>query len=534
VSDHVFDRPVSRCPVADERLTRHDISTGMARILTKPMSRRMVFRAGGVFAGTMAALGTLGLLDGLAWMPERVAWADPATLAFPDVQFDIGPFMPAARTFDGIPVALPPINTVFVTARLARGPSKADRARMESALTTIEANYPYSPGGVMTHVSYSDNYFARLPAAVVNANMPQTVAFQGLPGGQPVLKRAVAGPTDVAPGNRTLELRRAEFNVPLQLESNDILFTIRGDDSSRIADVVRWLGGSNTLLSRNVPSPVFDAGMTITSSRAQFVQPGLPRNVAATQGLVFADFVNPFSTMWMGFLDQQVDASSPPQVVTFVGGNGIKLTNAAPGSYFDNGSIQHLSHLLMDLRQFYVDGNSPDDPAADHREPFSERVQYMFQSPPPVAEDPTDPFRDGGGPRNLGQRGAVLPNVFRGTNYAVTSAQQFQRIGHLSQLHRSGRTSDGRPIHLRIDGPGFDAMDTTTGRNTPKLQFSGFFPSADFFATLRRNQASLDLLDQFNLEEEDHGLERFLTATRRQNFLIPPRRHRAFPLIELT
>ena len=124
--------------------------------------------------------------------------------------------------------------------------------------------------------------------------------------------------------------------------------------------------------------------------------------------------------------------------------------------------------------------------------------------------------------------------MFRGANYAVTSAQQFARIGHNNMLHRSGRTSDGRPVHQRIDGPGFDAMDTTTGRNTPKLQFSGFFPSADFFATLRRNQASLDLLDQFNLDEEDHGLERFITATRRQNYLIPPRRHRAFPLIELT
>jgi hypothetical protein len=32
----------------------------------------------------------------------------------------------------------------------------------------------------------------------------------------------------------------------------------------------------------------------------------------------------------------------------------------------------------------------------------------------------------------------------------------------------------------------------------------------------------------------DNGLERFLTATRRQNFLVPPRRHRAFPLIELS
>jgi hypothetical protein len=32
----------------------------------------------------------------------------------------------------------------------------------------------------------------------------------------------------------------------------------------------------------------------------------------------------------------------------------------------------------------------------------------------------------------------------------------------------------------------------------------------------------------------DNGLERFLTTTRRQNFLVPPRRNRAFPLVELT
>ena len=505
----------------------------MVPILTKPVSRRMALRKGGAFAGAMAGLGTLGLVGGLSWIPERMAWADPSTLAFPDVQFDLAPFMPPAQTIDGVPVAMPPIHTVFVTARLARAPSKADQVRMEAALRNIEANYPYSPGGVMTHVAYSDNYFARLPATVVTANMPLTTAFNGVPAGQRVLKRAVAGPTDVAPGNRTLELRRAEFTVPLVLESNDILFTVRSDDSSRIADVVAWLRGSNRMLGRTQASPVFDAGMTITSTRAMFVQMGLPRNVAATQGLPFADFVNPFSPMWMGFADQQVDASAPPQNVTFVGGGGIKLTNAAAGSYFDNGAIQHLSHVLLDLRQFYVDGNTPDEPV-DHREPFSERLQYMFESPPSLQEDATDPFRDGGGPRNLGRRGAFVRNVFRGAGYARQSAQQFARIGHISQLHRSGRTADGRPIHLRIDGPGFDAMDTTTGRNTPKLQFSGFFPTSDFFSTLRRNQASLDLFDEFDLEEEDHGLERFITATRRQNYLIPPRRHRAFPLIELT
>lgn len=518
-------RPVSKCPVAHNARTPTQHAEPPPAILSRPVPRRTVLRTGGAIAG---AVGTLALLEGLAVLPERVAAAEPDTLAVPDIQFDIAPFMPPARTIDGVPLALPPVHTAFVTARLARRPTTFDQIRMENDLRTIEAAYPYSPSGVFTHVAFSDNYFARFPRLVVAAAMPRTLS-----GDEPVLKRSVPGPTDVAPGSRVLELRRPEFTVPVRMESNDLLFTVRGDNPTVVTDVVRWLSGSNRLAGRLVASPAYVAGMTVTSTRAMFVQQGLPRSIADNQGLSFASFVNPFSPMWMGFFDQQVDASAPAQDVTFAGGHGIRLTTADPGSYFDNGSVQHLSHLLLDLQQFYVDGREPEEPV-DHRENFDERLQYMFESPSQVAEDPDDPFTDGGGPRDLDARGAALPNVFRGAGYARESAVQFGRMGHLSQLHRTGRTADGRPIHLRIDGPGFDALDTTTGRNTPKLQFSGFFPSADFFAELRRSQASVDLLEEFDLEEEDHGIERFITATRRQNFLIPPRRHRAFPLAEFT
>jgi hypothetical protein len=51
---------------------------------------------------------------------------------------------------------------------------------------------------------------------------------------------------------------------------------------------------------------------------------------------------------------------------------------------------------------------------------------------------------------------------------------------------------------------------------------------------MRVNQASLDFQVAFGVPADDNGLERFMTATRRQNFLVPPRRHRAFPLLELT
>jgi len=64
----------------------------------------------------------------------------------------------------------------------------------------------------------------------------------------------------------------------------------------------------NRLKGNSVTSPRFDAGLTITSTRLMFVQPGLPRNMAARNGLSFESFVNPFSPMWMGFADQQVNA----------------------------------------------------------------------------------------------------------------------------------------------------------------------------------------------------------------------------------
>ena len=106
-------------------------------------------------------------------------------------------------------------------------------------------------------------------------------------------------------------------------------------------------------------------------------------------------------------------------------------------------------------------------------------------------------------------------------------------MGHLAALHRSSRTSKGTPLHIRMDGPGFDTMDVPDGSSQPKLQFTVFVPTTNFFAAMRRNQAANDLVETHGVEEEDNGLERFLTATRRQNFLVPPRSHRAFPLLEL-
>jgi hypothetical protein len=385
----------------------------------------------------------------------------------------------------------------------------------------------------MTFVSYGLPYFRRLPGGVNSGSL----AFNNIPKlinatNRLALEEAVPGPTDVGqPG-----ITKRKWNVPLRIENNDLLFTLRSDSSGNISDVLAWLGGSNRLAGQATPSPQLP--MTITSTRVMFQQRGMVRNVAGQDGLYYLDRIQDQSPMWMGFFDQQTNSSGPAAITTFLGNSSAKLTNATAGSYFDNGSIQHLSHVIQDLEAFYAKEGEAD---SEEDETFLERVQYMFRSnPPPSQGFGGDPFANGGGP-------SLVQNDFRGVNDVVASAQGVNtpegahRIGHEAALQRSSRAADGTPIHIRMDGAGFDKMDVPAniprpGRsgNVPKLQFTIFVPTADFFTTMRRNAASLDLQNQFDVEEADNGLERFITTTRRQNFLSPPRRHRAFPLLELT
>jgi hypothetical protein len=342
------------------------------------------------------------------------------------------------------------------------------------------------------------------------------------------LEEAVPGPTDVSKDNPGISKLR--FNVPVAIEHNDLLFTLRSDNAKFLSDVLAWFGGSGWLRGEHVASPRWHGLLRFTSSRHMFVQMGLPRTIARQHGLPFAGFIQPRSPMWMGFADQQVNGSGPAPVCTFAGNGSARLTTAVPGDYFDHGAVQHLSHVILDMLQFFDMASASASPGGEGE--FSQRVQYMFHSPA-VAPGNSDPFTNGGGP-------ALLPNSNHGPHYAARTARgigtagHVHRMGHLSCLQRSSRAADGTPVHLRMDGPGYDAMDVPGGHHQPKLQFTIFVPSAAFFHTLRTSQASLDLQRTYHVNPQKNGLERFITATRRQNFLVPPRRHRAFPLVELT
>jgi len=487
------------------------------------VSRRDVLRAG-AGAALMSAIGEL------AWTPQRLAMA-AGTL--PNIQFDIGNFIPPAQTINGVSVRFGPVFVLFVPLRLNRTPSRTDQTTLANALNTIEAHYAFSPSGVIPHIAYGLPYFNRLPSSVVSANMPRLLSNTN----RFALEEAVPSPTDVVSGNG---ITKDTFNVPVRIESNDVVIMLRSDQQANTSDVLSWLQGSGRLNGAAVASPAFAGLFSFQTPRLQFTQIGMPRLIASHFSPPYLDQVNGASPMWMGFTDQQVNASAAAPRVTFEGDSTVRLTNATSSSYFANGSIMHLSHNIEDLAQFYA---RPD-------EDFNERVQYMFRSNQlgtthgVPAEQTGDGFSDGGGP-------ATLNNVFQGTAAAMRGARAsggvfapgnqtldatftgLGRIGHEAALQRSSRAADGSPIHIRMDGPGFDSMDVPDGSNQPKLQFAVFVPTAEFFRVMRVNQASLDLQSQFNVAEDDNGLERFITATRRQNFLVPPRVHRAFPLREL-
>ena len=512
------------------------------RLLDRAPSRRDVLRFG--LAGVLAS--ELAVLDELVQVPIRLAMA--AAPRLPDIQFDIGNFIPPAFTVNNVLVRFGPVFTFFTPAKLTRTPSAQDQRVFSDALATIEDHYSFSPKGLFTFVSYGLPYFNRLPAGLVSSQMPKLASDPT----RWVLEEAVPSPTDVSPANPGIA--KYTFNVPVTIEQNDLLFTLRSDSTGNLSDVLSWLQGSNSLRGRRVASPDFKGLFRFQRTRVMFQAIGLPRKVADANKLPYAAQINPQSPMWMGFADQQVNASASAPVVTFVGTPTAKLTTAAAGDYFDTGSVQHMSHDILDLRRFYaLPGQYADQPDG---EPYTERVQYMFRSNQAGTPDGlpsagyADQFANGGGP-------AFLDNVFQGPNAAMLGAQAAggtftaafaaapltaaitrtfggeHRLGHEAALQRSSRAADGTPLHIRMDGTGFDNLDVPDGSKQPKLEFTAFVPTAEFFRKMRADSAALDLQEEFGVNPLDNGLERFMTATRRQNFLCPPRRTRAFPLLEM-
>src|SRR5215831_14988332 len=98
----------------------------MQGFATGRVSRRDVLKAGA--AGALAA--QLSFMQQFAWKPNRLAMAAGP---LPNIQFDIGNFVPPAQTINGVSVRFGVVFQLFVPIRLNRTPSKADQATLANA-----------------------------------------------------------------------------------------------------------------------------------------------------------------------------------------------------------------------------------------------------------------------------------------------------------------------------------------------------------------------------------------------------------------
>jgi hypothetical protein len=395
-----------------------------------------------------------------------------------------------------VQAVIPPAWNMVITARLARTPGPPEQQRLEAALRAVESAYPYAPSGVFALVAYGLPYFRQyVQPQVFDAHLPRMTS------GEP-------GQTTAAPDAPPVLLDAVRFAgdpASTILEANDVALHLRSDVLDNLHDVQRALfDKSGTLRGQATPAADIADLFHVTSLRTGFVGAGMPRRMAEQAHLAYASQIPEAAPLFMGFTSTQQDGQAKEMTVSFDGKRDrllTPLTTAREGDYFASGTTLHLSHLIEDLASWYAFT-------------YEERVARMFHL------------------NAVAPAGRVsVQTLWLNPNSAAPDAQQHQVIGHNEAVQRSSRSPEGQALQLRVDFNTMDALDAPSP--SPGVHFLAFTPGSLIFHRSRQAMDATDLTHDYQVPAKANGINAFIRATRRQNFLVPPRRHRAFPLVEM-
>lgn len=482
----------TRSAVNGEARTRHEDATPSSPVQTTRLSRRRVLQIAGTGAAAAALYGGLALLPG----PTRRDVAPPPG-GYPRGQYQVHDYGVRVRVDpdSGVDVIIPPVWNLVITANLARTPGTLERRRLEAALRAVEAAYAYAPSGVFPLVAYGLPYFrAHVPGDVFNDHLPVMTGADAAP---------VAHPT--GPPALLDAMRFASDPPTTLLEANEVAFHFRSDVLSYLRDVHAALfGRSGTLAGQPAPAADLSDLFSVTSVRTGFVGAGLPRRLARAARLAVADAIPEAAPLFMGFTSTQRLGQASEEAVSFDGKRDAllqPLTSARPGDYFAGGTTMHLSHLIEDLDRWYA--LTYDQRAA--------RMFHRYAVAPPGR--------------------VVVQTIWLNPNTAADDARTDLVIGHNEAVQRGSRSREGQALQLRVDFNTMDALDASGP--TPGVHFLAFTPGSSIFHQSRQAMDAADLTGRYDVAPAANGINAFIRATRRQNFLVPPRAHRAFPLTEL-
>jgi hypothetical protein len=402
---------------------------------------------------------------------------------------------------NGVAVVVPPLHHQLVTARIRGGDLRSAGRALEAALQQLERRYEPTPAGLGITLAWGLPYFERHVPGAWRRHAPFDRRAR-----KPALIDAVRFPSD---------------SDEVILERNDVAVLLRSDDQSHIADAARTLFDE---------LPVFE----LTSIRRGFVgggfggRTGLPKKVAVAAGVPGADLIPDSSQLFLGFTSTQQAGLGPRRIANF---ETLGYVDLGPRAYFRRGTHMHVSHVFEDLEAWYLNFD------------FGERVTTAFRPGLSVPEFTQTVSQSAGDALT----DAVVKREFRrsgriGHSGAIQTSSRLQRdiVAEDGTVYRKGTAVPQRADFNTLDNPFTWSADPTRDgmADTPAagVHFVVFNPTADDF---HRNRLAMDgvLPDGTRLPLEQHsrgqGFNAVLRTTHRQNFIVPPRSHRAFPLAEL-
>jgi len=424
---------------------------------------------------------------------------------------------------NNVAVVIPPIYNNVITAKLApgrirnKGSLVSAQKRVEAALARLEKSHPATAAGLTIVVAWGLPYFREYVPGPWAARGPRDLRLPPGPGGeQPfAILDAERFPSDPE---------------SVVLEDNDVVFKIRSDSASIVQSVEGPLFTDPA--SRAFIGDLFQ----FTSKRVGFLGRGFGTTSAAKAlalqaGVRGAAAIPDRAQLMLGFTSTQPGALGPGNIPSF---ETLKQrTDQYPNGYFAHGCAMHLSHLTLDLDKWY--GKT-----------YADRVSRMIS--PSTAVPPDGTVTVPNGPDQVATRAQVEADASRqraGHNSLLQLATRLpaDELDNYRRLRRKGTAVPVREDFNTLDNP-FTWYRDASGAlkqptpNQPGLHFAVFVPSSGAFHAARRAMDGLlpdgtDLRRQYGLSDEQIGINSVMQATHRQNFLVPPRNHRSFPLAEL-
>jgi hypothetical protein len=474
------------------------------------VSRRTFLRVS--LEAAVASAGVYALVEQLAAKPER-SHGLGLDLARAQVALPLEQYLfsdTTTITDNGVVVNVPPLYHQVVTATLATPPTapalQAAQSTLEGVLSELESEglLTFTPEGLGVAVGWGLPYF-QLPVM-------QTVASGKLPidhtaplvGGQ---QQSVLLPST----------RFATDPTDVLLEENDVVFVMASDSLANIAS-------AHSAIFKGKARHLFE----VTSIRKGFVDAtqlggsgqSLTKQFAMANHLPGAALIPDQAQLFLGFTSTQNAALGPNTIANF---ETLGMTNQKSGSYFTYGTILALSHLFENLEAWYTND-------------YSQRVSVAFR--PEIAESTP------GGTLTIDESASEVETAAQLEN----DATQFGVVGHsasmqpISRLQKATRGyPKGTAIPVRADFNTVDnpfafssdrKLDNWSAKPAAGLHFLSYVPTSFYFQKLR------EAMDGPPGGSAAAPWQRFvqragLSTTHRQNFLLPSRAHRSFPLAEL-